>query len=438
MEKLLHSETPDANSKNTQLDELKARLSKARISFEERIGQSDVPDLIQAEFPNGNNTKQIFIYESRITDFCGIDFEKYVFLGDYEAICSYKDNTIEAAVRGFSIPTKFLIQRILERADTSQLPADDNDEDGDESGSSNDALRINDDNTGCRLEISPTSWDFKTLVSRTVSQGYTLKIYGVELDRHDVALALLEKVANALFFEIDILHNLTLNLIKQRPKFYPGGHRRKNYSTALAFPSYELDSAPISLYWYSRSARGMPLLQFLALYQVIEYYFPTYSQKEAGRRIRSVVKDPAFRPERDSDIGRLLSVIRSSRGGAIGSEREQLRATLYECVDSTELREYLVENDRRKEFFSKRHKELTEQKILTDSTHGDLREATANAIYDIRCKIVHTKAEEGDKEGFRLLPFSNEAELLTEYIYLMQYLAQRVLIAASTPLAISR
>lgn len=58
----------------------------------------------------------------------------------------------------------------------------------------------------------------------------------------------------------------------------------------------------------------------------------------------------------------------------------------------------------------------------------------AERIYDIRCKIVHTKA--GGSEGGveLLLPFSKEAELLYLDIELIQYVAQQTLISASTAL----
>ena len=58
----------------------------------------------------------------------------------------------------------------------------------------------------------------------------------------------------------------------------------------------------MSLYWYGTSARGMPLLQFLAFYQCIEFYFPTYIQAEARRQVRNALKDRTFRVERDADI----------------------------------------------------------------------------------------------------------------------------------------
>lgn len=63
-----------------------------------------------------------------------------------------------------------------------------------------------------------------------------------------------------------------------------------------------------------------------------------------------------------------------------------------------------------------------------------MRNDIAERIYDIRCKIVHTKdvAESRDQTGNLLLPFSKEAEGLTFDIELIQYVARQVLIASST------
>jgi len=93
-----------------------------------------------------------------------------------------------------------------------------------------------------------------------------------------------------------------------------------------------------------------------------------------------------------------------------------------------------LENDvERKEFLSAQTKSLTSMRIPINKPRADLRNEVADRIYDIRCKIVHTKGG-GEGELELLLPFSKEAELLYYDIELIQYVARQVLIAASTPL----
>jgi hypothetical protein len=176
----------------------------------------------------------------------------------------------------------------------------------------------------------------------------------------------------------------------------------------------------------------MPLLQFLAFYQVIEFYFPTYSKAEAQRKLKAILKDPTFRGERDADVGKLLSAIYISRGGAFGDERSQLRATLTECVDPVALREFLESNKDRKQFYLTKGAGQSYHKIPLANPAADLRNEIAERVYDIRCKIVHTKDDSRDGEMKQLLPFSPEAQQLLIDIELIQYIAQQVLIAGST------
>lgn len=198
----------------------------------------------------------------------------------------------------------------------------------------------------------------------------------------------------------------------------------------------EYDGAPISLYWYAKSAVNMPLLQFLAYYQVIEFYFSAYYQAETRRKIRVILKDPTFRSDRDADLGKILSAIRVNRSGSYGDERSQLRATLNECIDATALRKFIESREDRKKFLSEKIKGLTDHKLPLGNVNEDLRNRVADRIYDIRCKIVHTKSDAIDSEVELLLPFSKQAGQLYHDIDVLEYLAQQVIISASTPLHI--
>ncbi len=88
------------------------------------------------------------------------------------------------------------------------------------------------------------------------------------------------------------------------------------------------------------------------------------------------------------------------------------------------------------EFFLKDNV-VSSQKIKLSDNKADIRNNVADRIYDIRCKIVHTKS--GDKQGEveLLLPYSKEAESLYYDIGLMKYITRKVLIAASSTLNIS-
>lgn len=406
--------------------QVEARCTAAKIPVEETEGFEPDQKAIRVGMPCGRDRRWIYClgygdYERLLS----VPFEKFVFLQGLDAVCNYSAGTVEAGVRALGVPSnRLLYSRVfkVQAADLSeadQVP---------------------------RLELPPPSPDIKTSLVlgppsaelSTLIRGQrprlSLLINSEGITQHDQALELVRRASDALFFQIDLLHEIPLTLVRERR---PPARRRRSAraepSADISFPAYEYDSAPVSLYWYARSAIGMPLLQYLAFYQVIEYYFPTYSQADARRKLKAILKDPGFRGERDADLGRLLSAIYVSRSGAFGDERSQLRATLLECTDAEALRQFITSDPTRSEFLSSKSKGLCEQKIPVANTAADLRADVAERIYEIRCKIVHTKTDAKNSEFQLLLPFSKEAEQLAHDIELVQFVAQQVLIAASTP-----
>jgi len=113
-------------------------LQKARQLLEERCGKAgigfgvrefgDGEDVV-VEMPNGREKRTVALFRlEQIENFLSIPFEKYVFLGDLAAICSYEEGSIEAVVRGIAPMGNSMIRRRLSgRAydDEEQEAADD-------------------------------------------------------------------------------------------------------------------------------------------------------------------------------------------------------------------------------------------------------------------------------------------------------------------------
>jgi hypothetical protein len=87
-----------------------------------------------------------------------------------------------------------------------------------------------------------------------------LRIEGVSFSTSDEAVTLLESVADALFFEIDVRFDITLALRRgyNRQQIRPLGPADELSRKPLQFPEYRYEKHPISLYWYARRALGMP------------------------------------------------------------------------------------------------------------------------------------------------------------------------------------
>jgi hypothetical protein len=206
---------------------------------------------------------------------------------------------------------------------------------------------------------------------------------------------------------------------------------RRQRELTLEYPLADYNDEAMSLYWYAKSARDMPLLRFLAFYQSIEFYFPRYSQTEARKRVGAIIKNPTFRAYRDDDLDRLISAIQLARSGGLGNERSQLRSVVTECISADEMRQYLIASREREEHFSGKVPKTKYHKIPIANRNADVRNDVADRIYDIRCKIVHTKNEHSEDEFPMILPFSDDADFLLLDIDLVEFIAKRVLVSSS-------
>jgi hypothetical protein len=412
-------DTPDDPAElRAAIDELVERAKQAGIEAEHKVDE-DGDHYATLAMPAGRDTRKLYLRTLRqLREVLATRFDRYVVLPPYEAICSYEDGTIEALIRPLRGSTgKWLLRRLR----GEQVSWTDN-------RMPEPILLQESEENGIGVSIGHRSADFEALSSRMSSLTVTLTNTGIA--RHEEAVALLEKISNALFFEIEIKFNIPIALQRIRPLVRPRS-RLPSERPELAFPASEYDPQPMSLYWYARSAAGMPLLQYLALYQVLEFYFPIYAQQDVHQRLKNILRNPGFNPHSDSDVGRLVSLLRGAKGRT-NDERTQLKATLQACIHEQELRDF-VNNDEERSGFLTKDRGLNAHRLQWSNKESDLRSEVATRIYDIRCKIVHTKNEDAG-EAELLLPFSKEAESLHFDIELIQFAAREVLIANSRPL----
>ena len=100
----------------------------------------------------------------------------------------------------------------------------------------------------------------------------------------------------------------------------------------------------------------------------------------------------------------------------------------------TALRDFLSETDERKRYYTSEYNEKISDKRIDMSDDASVVDQAAERIYDILCKVVHTKNMDGGEGDEMILPFSKEADLLTDDVELIKFLARKVLTASGTPL----
>lgn len=406
----------------TLIADLKARLGNAEIEFkEESDPEGDLS--FRVLMGNGREKRPLILRSDRQFErLLAIEFEKFTFIADYDAIVSYRDDEIEALVRPLS--RNFSGTEAIKRRLFGAL--------ANETAGESVILSSKRDHLNEEIKLGPISRELRVFLEipdLRFSTPLSIRLRGFRAKTHDSALNVLSRVSQSLFFQIDSQIGMPFGLGRSRSAVgAPSAFQRLRSKGSLTFPETEYDREPMTLYFYGRAASGLPLLQFLAFYQVLEFFFPIYSEADAKRRLQQILKTPGFSYHRDSDVMRLVHALRSRATRGFGDEKSQLRSSINAVIEIEDLKEFFESEPERLEFFAKA-KSVSKVKIPIGSPNHDFRAEIAERIYDIRCKIVHSKSDDREESDY-LLPYSKEAEALTHDIELVRLIAQRALIAS--------
>ncbi|MFB0613759.1 hypothetical protein [Aurantiacibacter poecillastricola] len=394
---------PKSPELRAAIAEVAKRCDEASLAYQ--IDEYDDDLDIVVQIPSGRDTRPVWISTvAEARALLAIDFENYVYVPGYEGIWHKLNNRAE-----------FILSARLAGRLKRQIISS-------ESG---------------RIELAPSSVSLPKLAIGMASEEFNVfgRRVGARMSltlenpasepfkKGEEVVKALEKFGSSLLYQIDHIWNVPVSLVRERRRRPVRISGRRLEETSLSYPSFEYDAAPLSLYNYARNSVGMPLLQFLAYYQAMEFYFPFFSKMEAQKRLRTVLKNPSFRAEKDSDIARLISAIKETRAGSLYDERTMMKATIREVISRDELRVFLLANGF-EEYFKGDYKKVCAHKISLDPKNDNLHDQVAERLYQIRCKIVHTKGDGGDGEFDLMLPYSDEEQYLGPDVELMSFVAR--------------
>jgi hypothetical protein len=396
-------------------------------------GDDDIPDetYLRLQFPNGRGYRRIAIDDDQAGALGETTFETVAFLGDYTAIVDKATGLIEATITsaspgiaGFNVPALWRLPGV------EILDADE--QDAEEAGAPDEIVRrltppklwrLQVNSGVVSIEVSPPTPLAKVLFRVPVRS--TLKITGAASSTHDEAVEVLERYGNAFLFDLDVVHGVVARIARERQRRRRG--RTGSSKAKPQFPRNNYASQALDLYQYGRSAAGLPLLEYLAYYQAIEYYFPYFAREQTLNSVRATLLNPAFNASDDVDLNRLIGLT-SVRN--VLAERDQLRATMRASVSAADLRDFIESNEEYTEHFcSKKQSIKGVSAFQLQGDQADLRDQAADRIYSIRCRIVHSKQDGGGGGEDVLLPSSREVHSLQADIELVRLVAQRALIA---------
>lgn len=414
------------------IEQLLERAASKDISTEVRVlggvASSRKRVYVILDMPNGRSTRRVPVFPSGVEEFLASGFENYVILGDYMASVDTRTGLIEAMIVGVGPSSR--VTRALQEipgAEIDEITESDPDVELADDASPRATLatkwRLLVEQDGVSIELSPISDVLEGFFGGHVS----IKISGVSTTTHDQALEALERYANALLFDLDLVYGIPLQVAKKRLANRPRPHQRPDRPPR--FPHNQYAGQALQLYQYGRMSAGLPLLEYLAYYQSTEYFFPFFAREHTVQAVRSQLLHPRFDATNDAALNRLINLA-SPAGRAGLPEREQLRATVRACVDAESLREFVESTPEYIDHFCAKKQAIKGVGSLQlTGNHEDLRDQVADRIYAIRCRIVHAKQDGGGASVDVLLPSSSEASSLQADIELVRMVAQLALVA---------
>lgn len=380
------------------------------------------------DLPAGRSTRPVVVDAMDARRILNDDISQWRSLERYDGIWNGHCGIIEVALRPDQVPTSFLLRRIVKAV--GRLDA--------EVEKDRLAAEVADEESGITIRIGEAS-DFAAvlLTGRRPFRSrppLTLRISPVSADTTDDADLLIERVTDSVALDLSMSIGVTIfpQRLENRATLRRGAKKRAGRFT---FPKSRYPHAPATLYQAGRNHRTSPLIRYWCFYQVLEYFFPTHSQAAAMTQLARHLRSPAFDPHSDEDVLKAVHLA-TSAGRGHDSEEDQLHTTLRAIVTPHEMVEFLDEtglNDQ----VSDRRSELSGKTVNTKS-NDDLLLQLARRIYDIRCRIVHSKSGRAAGEGAGLLPGTHHDDLVRHELILLEFLAQQALITAADRVSLPR
>jgi hypothetical protein len=271
-------------------ERLERRAAAAGIDADRDRGWGD-GDWLRLGYKNGR-AKRLVLYtadEAAILE--GEKFEAIHFIGDYDAVVSTESGLIEARVQrlgGSNTASSHAWQLPgAEILDARRAESDEENETGPLRGYERPLdWRLAVEAGGVAAELSPGSRTMARVLGvdeDRFRKSDTLKLRGLETSTNEEGLKALHGLGASFLLDLDLRYGTALGLAQVRARTLRRAVKRPK--TPIAFPANRYQSEPTALYNYGRSASGLPLLEYLAYYQAVEYYFTAFANAETLHRM---------------------------------------------------------------------------------------------------------------------------------------------------------
>lgn len=195
--------------------------------------------------------------------------------------------------------------------------------------------------------------------------------------------------------------------------------------TDLTIPKTQYEDDLVGFYKIAKSSL-FPSQAFLSFYHVIEYNFLKVSDEELFNKARSIINATSFNGEY-KNVNKLLSILQKHEKNL--DETSMFRGVIKKYIDEEELINFIseIEISVGEKMYSKPKEEVFGERLSIRLEEGHTIGNTAKVIKHIRNSLVHSSDKYTREEC--VVPFSESETIVTKYIPIVKFLAEKVIFA---------
>lgn len=229
----------------------------------------------------------------------------------------------------------------------------------------------------------------------------------------------LKQIAEAGLFHFAFGNSVCFNLASKFERdHYSMGQRRRQ---EVQFPRRIYTSDLLSYYNLALSSDSL-LLGYIALYKILEYFFPIAAEKVLHKQMADKIALPVFTHTSPKQLRELTNIIRKFDQRM--DEQKMLSTVIEYNFNSNELIDWVNEYEKIEGKYYTIPQKVLGESFTLDINPDKISSSLAKRIYHTRNVLVHNKED----EPYRFIPFTGQEEILTREIPIVLFLAEQLII----------
>ncbi|MAO65427.1 MAG: hypothetical protein CL666_10545 [Balneola sp.] len=230
----------------------------------------------------------------------------------------------------------------------------------------------------------------------------------------------LHKIAKSALFNISYSSGkaiVPLEFWDKKDQFFYESHGRYP-----EFPVRNYNEKLISYHNLALSSAS-PIFSYLALYNIIEYFFISSSEKVLYSLVSDKISSPTFSIEKPKELKKLVDTVRKQDQRS--NEQKMLEMVLGEYFELNEIKDWIKDYEEKKGIHYSESNNIFDKQFKVELKSDKFANSIARRIYHIRNIIVHNKE---DLKETRLIPFGGQEEIISKELPLMYFISESIII----------